>query len=92
VDFLLVFSGYAALWYISIYPLWVNALNLLMFGQFIVSYRTGQIVYDPVGKLYGGLVLWALIITLFFPYLKMDLVFDYLFIGTAGISVISRHV
>ncbi len=56
-DLALVGVAFSALIVRRVYPWWIGALIVLMFVQFVLTSHRGCLIYDPVGKWYGGLVL-----------------------------------
>jgi phosphatidylglycerophosphate synthase len=86
VDFALVFAAFAVLVLRGLYPAWLLLVVLLMFAQFIVTARGGQLVYDPVGKYYGSALYGTAFALVLLPNMLLSLA---LLLGIVGLSAVS---
>ena len=95
VDFsliLIVFIGFVIK---LVYPFWLIILICFMFFQFLVTSRSKEPVYDPVGKYLGTLHLIVigstLIFMIVFPHWVPYLVMLLIIIAFDSISLITRY-
>lgn len=65
-DFLVVAAALVVFTVNGTYPFWTVPIVTAMFVQFLVTSRTGRLVYDPVGKYYGGALFAMVLLTLLF--------------------------
>ena len=56
-DFTVISAAFLSLGRRGIYGYWPVAVSALLFAQFLVSSRRGELRYDPVGRAYGGILL-----------------------------------
>jgi len=82
-DFALAMAAFGALTARNVYPLWVLAIIVLMFVQFVWTSRYGQPLYDPVGKYYGAVLYSVVFVLVMLP----DLVLSYMLL--AAIVIVS---
>lgn len=99
-DFIFIFGIFAAFTYSGYYPVWIMALIVASFGQFIVSSLYSKKLYDPLGKYIGSVLYIAIGLTLLSP---TPLVFKVVEIGfpvfavtsfitrTTGLAINHRH-
>lgn len=66
-DFLFVLVSYYALILREVFPAWILALFVFMFLFFVISSKSREPLYDPLGKYYGVFLMAAVGITLIFP-------------------------
>ena len=70
-DFAVILASISALVVLGAYPVWLVALVVVMFVQFLLSSRAGRPVYDPVGKYYGTVLFVAVLLTVGMPDLAL---------------------
>ena len=87
VDFIFIFGIFAVFVQKRLYPLWLLALIVLVFIQFIVTnVCVKKLIYDPIGRWYGSFLYCALGLSLIFPE---PLVYDLVTIGIMSATVAS---
>jgi len=66
-DFAVVFFAFTALMLKGLISVWVVVVVMLMFVQFVLSsVKSLKPIYDPVGKYYGALLLFSLVLIVVF--------------------------
>ena len=70
-DFSFLFLATLALVFRQVYSPWLLAIMLVMFLQFVLRPKAGQLLYDPVGKYYGALLYGVILLTLIAPDLAL---------------------
>jgi phosphatidylglycerophosphate synthase len=66
VDFSVIGSLFLYFGLIGFYPIWVFAVIVFMFSQFVATSFLSKAVYDPLGKYYGSLLYGAIGLTILF--------------------------
>ncbi len=90
-DFILVFLTSLGLIIIKVFPVWLLILEGLMFGQFILT--SGRIVvYDPLGKHYGTLLMAAISVTLWIPNNFMISMILWILVGFTIVCIACRII
>ena len=87
VDFLFISGIFTVLIQQRLYSLWLLALIVLVFIQFMVTnVCVNKLIYDPIGRWYGSFLYCGLGLSLMFPE---PLVYDLVTIGIVGATVAS---
>jgi phosphatidylglycerophosphate synthase len=89
-DFILVFSGFSAFVIRDIYPYWILLIILFMFLQFIITSRSKNPIYDPVGKYYGAFLFITIFISLITNNSIVTILLTFLILIFTVISITSR--
>ena len=92
VDFVLVFVTSLGLVIIEVFPVWLLILEGLMFGQFILTSRKKNLVYDPIGKHYGTILMVAIAVTLWIPNNFMIPIIPWIIVGFTIICIACRII
>jgi CDP-diacylglycerol--glycerol-3-phosphate 3-phosphatidyltransferase/cardiolipin synthase len=62
-----ILGGLGACVALGVYPSWLFWLIAAMAAQFFVTTKLGVVVYDPLGKYFGGALWGVLVLTLLAP-------------------------
>jgi CDP-diacylglycerol--glycerol-3-phosphate 3-phosphatidyltransferase/cardiolipin synthase len=66
-DVAVILGGLGACVALGVYPSWLFWLIAAMAAQFFVTTKLGVVVYDPLGKYFGGALWGVLVLTLLAP-------------------------
>ncbi len=89
-DFALVIGIFGFFTVKGFYPIWLPALIVISFVQFIVTSYYAKKVYDPIGKYIGSALYIGIVLTLVFPAQTTFLFVQYAFTGFFVVSLASR--
>jgi CDP-diacylglycerol--glycerol-3-phosphate 3-phosphatidyltransferase len=89
-DFILVLSGFSAFVIKDIYPSWILIIILFMFIQFIITSRSKNPIYDPVGKYYGAFLFITIFTGLITNNFTINMFLTILILIFTVISITSR--
>ena len=87
VDFFFISGMYWVFISQGIFPLWILAIIVVVFLQFMLSnIYSKRMVYDPIGKYYGSLLLGGIGLTLLF---QLQIVYNIVTLGIVASTIIS---
>lgn len=89
-DFIWIFTAFAALILIGLYPAWLLIIIVLMFIQFLITSRFKIPIYDPVGKYYGSFLFLTILISLISNSTLINMFIVLLIIIFSSVSFLSR--
>lgn len=84
VDFVFIAGVFLFFVLQGLYPAWILGLIVFMFAQFIVTSLLSKVLYDPLGKYYGGFLYGTIGLTILGAALT-----DVLTLFLAGITCVS---
>lgn len=87
VDFFFISGMYWVFISHGVFPLWILAIIVVVFLQFMLSnIYSKRMVYDPIGKYYGSLLLGGIGLTLLF---QMQIVYNIVILGIVASTITS---
>jgi phosphatidylglycerophosphate synthase len=89
-DFAVILFAFSGFILINIYQYWMLIIFTFMFLLFILTSKTKKLIYDPFGKIYGGLLILFVGVTIVIPYDETYKIITILIIIITIISLISR--
>ena len=92
VDFVFITGVFLYFVLHGLYPIWILGLIVFMFAQFIVTSLLSKVLYDPLGKYYGGFLYGAIGLTILPFGTALTSVIALLLAGITSISLISRLI
>lgn len=90
MDFILILSLFIFFTEAGFYPVWISAIIIFAFSQFVFSSLFSKRLYDPVGKYYGSFFYIAIILTIAFPTQIICTIVMSALIIFSSISLVSR--
>jgi len=91
-DFIFVIAGFSAFIIKGIYPFWILIIIIFMFIQFIVTSKSKNLIYDPVGKYYGAFLFLSIFINLIINNLMINSLLTLIIVLFTIISITSRFL
>ncbi len=92
VDFVLMAGIYTSFTLQGLYPVWLVALIVAAFAQFIITSLFAKKLYDPVGRYLGSALYIGVTLTLLAPSETTFLFVQYAFLAFFLVSLVSRVV
>ena len=92
VDFVFITGVFLYFVLQGLYAAWILGLIVFMFAQFIVTSLLSKVLYDPLGKYYGGFLYGAIGLTILPFGAALTGVIALLLAGITGVSLISRLI
>jgi phosphatidylglycerophosphate synthase len=91
-DFILIFSIYSLFAVKGFYPLWLLALIVASFAQFLATSPLAKKIYDPVGRYIGSALYIGIVLTLVLPVQATFSFVQYAFAVFFAVSLASRII
>ncbi len=92
IDFLFIGGTFLYFALAGLYPVWVLAIIVGMFAQFIATSKLTRLIFDPVGKYYGSLLYGAIGLTMLFPEQTSRNIITTAFVCVSVASLCSRLI
>ena len=91
-DFIFVIAGFSAFIINGIYPFWLLIIIIFMFIQFIITSKSKNPIYDPVGKYYGAFLFFSIFINLIINNITINSLLTIIIVLFTIISITSRFL
>lgn len=91
-DFIFVVAGFSAFIIRGVYPFWLLIVIIFMFLQFIITSKSKNPIYDPVGKYYGAFLFLSIFINLIINNITLNLILTILIVLFTIISITTRFL
>ena len=91
-DFIFVIGGFSAFIIKGIYPFWLLIIIIFMFIQFIITSKSKNPIYNPLGKYYGAFLFLSIFINLIINNITINSLLTLIIVLFTIISITSRFL